>query len=123
MHWNGCNNILYINSFNHVFNACDFPSPILSIEYVTVIIGDIIIKNAIVTIRFTYVIKNIKVITHNIKQINVSDNCFINDILFNASSNISSNTDVAPFDVIELSLTVLSKSTIELFKFIIKIII
>ena len=31
--WNGCINIVYINSFNHVPRAWAFPSPILSIEY------------------------------------------------------------------------------------------
>lgn len=45
--------MLYENSFNHVFKACDFESPILSIEYVTVTNGAITIKNAMVTIRFT----------------------------------------------------------------------
>ena len=52
--WNGCIKTLNINSFNHVFSAWDFPSPILSIEYVIVIRGAIIIKNAIVSIRFMY---------------------------------------------------------------------
>ena len=55
-----------MNSFNQLFNACAFPSFTLSIEYVIVISGDIIIKNPIVSIRLTYENKNAVVIPTNI---------------------------------------------------------
>ena len=65
--WNGWIKILYANSLNHVFNAWELPSPILSIEYVIVTSGAIIIKNAIVIIRFIYAIKNPNVIASSNK--------------------------------------------------------
>ena len=60
--WNGWIKTLNANSLNHMFNACEFPSPILSTEYVIVTSGAIIIKNAIVIIRFIYVIRKPNVI-------------------------------------------------------------
>ena len=60
--WKGWINTANINSFIQVFKACAWPSFILSIEYVIVINGDIIIKNPTVNIRFVYANKNAHVI-------------------------------------------------------------
>ena len=78
---------MYENSFNHAFSACDFPSPILSIEYVTVTNGAIVIKNAIVIILFKYEIKNIIVTTHNTMYAKVFAIDVVILIAFNALPN------------------------------------
>ena len=88
--WNGWINILYANSFNQEFNACDFPSPILSIEYVIVINGAIIIKNAAFNILFKYNKKNIIVININTQNatafaqpiVNLGSNTALFNIVF-----------------------------------------
>ena len=85
--WNGWINIVYENSFNHAFNACDFPSPILSIEYVIVTNGAIVIKNAIVIILFRYDMKNIIVTKHNTIYANV----FANDVVIFTALNAFEN--------------------------------
>ena len=53
IHWKGCIKTEVQNCLNHVSKACDLPSFILSIEYVIVTKGAIVIKNATFTILFT----------------------------------------------------------------------
>ena len=53
--WNGCITKLNIYSFNHKSNACDLPSPILSIGYDTATNGAIIVKNIVHNSLFAYI--------------------------------------------------------------------
>lgn len=77
-----------------------FRSPALSIAYVTVTSGDITIKNAIVIIRFIYIIKNPNEIPTNIKNIIADVKLLINpEPTLKDSINIFSSIYSLPVDL------------------------